>query len=148
MTNRFRLHLAFLLAVSLGLPALFAVAEGFPFATPGGIQYRDLQVGSGDCAEAGDVVAIHFVGWLTRDGQRGSEFFNSRAQGRPVSFVVGTERVMPAWNEGVIGMCLGGRRLLLVPPALGYGSKGVQGVVPANAHLMFLIEVLDVEKEN
>ena len=145
MTNRFR-WLPLLLALGLFGTAALAAQQGFPFATPGGVQYRDLQPGSGECAEAGDVVAMHFVGWLTRDGQRGSEFFNSRAQGRPVSFVVGTERVMPAWNEGVTGMCPGGRRLLLVPPALGYGGRGVQGVVPPNAHLMFLIEVIRVEK--
>ena len=111
-----------------------------------GLGYKDLRAGQGEEVVYGDVAVMHFVGWLAEDSQRGREFFNSRSRGEPVSFVVGTDKVMRGWNEGVVGMRAGGRRLLLVPPGLAYGAKGVQGAVPGNASLMFLIEMLEVEK--
>ncbi|MGR9100574.1 MAG: FKBP-type peptidyl-prolyl cis-trans isomerase, partial [Gammaproteobacteria bacterium] len=83
--------------------------------------------------------------WLAEDGQRGREIYNSRSEGRPVSFVVGTERVMPGWNEGVLGLQAGGRRLLVVPPALAYGKRRIDGVIPPESTLMFVIELLSVE---
>ena len=89
---------------------------------------------------------MHFIGWLDDRGFKGREFYNSRSQGEPVSFVIGTERVMPGWNDGIVGMRPGGRRLLLLPPALGYGAKGVQDIVPPDASLIFIIELLDLEK--
>ena len=89
---------------------------------------------------------MHFVGWLANDGQRGREFFNSRSRGESVSFVIGTDKVMLGWNEGVLGMRPGGRRLLLLPPGLAYGAKGVQGLIPGNTSLMFLIEIIDIEQ--
>ena len=78
--------------------------------------------------------------------KKGKELFNTRNRGKPVAFVVGTENVMPAWNDGVIGMQAGGKRLLMVPPKLGYGSKGVQDVVPPDANLIFLFELVDLQK--
>ena len=63
-----------------------------------------------------------------------------------MSFVIGTDRVMPGWNDGIIGMQPGGRRLLFLPPELAYGAKGVQDIVPPNASLIFIIELLDLEK--
>ncbi len=113
---------------------------------PVGVQYKDLQVGQGESVSDGDVAVMHFVGWLAQDDQRGREIFNTRNRGEPVSFVVGTEKVMPGWNVGVLGIRAGGRRLLLVPPGLAYGHKGVPGVVPADAPLMFLSELVSVKK--
>jgi peptidylprolyl isomerase len=89
---------------------------------------------------------MHFTGWLDDNGRKGREFYNSRREGTPVSFVIGTDRVMPGWNDGIVGMQPGGKRLLLLPPALGYGAKGVQGIVPPNASLILIIELLDLEK--
>ena len=120
-------------------------ANGFT-VTDRGLRYRDLQVGSGPSAMRGDTVAAHVVGWLDERGRKGPEFFDSRSHGRTVSWVVGTDRVMPAWNEGVIGMQIGGKRLLMVPPRLGYGNRGVQGVVPGNAPLMLQLELIDLRK--
>jgi len=143
MKTPFRLVL--MLTLCLGV-AGGAVALGGFESTPQGVQFKDLQVGQGDSVSEGDVAVMHLVGWLAEDDQRGREIFNTRNRGEPVSFVVGTEKVMPGWNLGVVGMRTGGRRLLLVPPGLAYGHKGVAGVVPADASLMFLIELLSVEK--
>ena len=89
---------------------------------------------------------MHSIGWLDADGRQGRELYNSRREGRPLSFVVGTDRVMPGWNDGVIGMKPGGKRLLRVPPARAYGARGVQDVIPPNAGLMLMIDLIEVEK--
>ena len=123
-----------------------ALAAGNFSVTPNGVQYKDLHAGSGPAAEQGDIVRVHFVGWLDEQNHKGKELFNTRNRGKPVAFVVGTENVMPAWNDGVIGMQAGGKRLLMVPPKLGYGSKGVQDVVPPDASLIFLFELVDLQK--
>jgi FKBP-type peptidyl-prolyl cis-trans isomerase len=114
--------------------------------TENGARYRDLQTGTGPAAATGDVATMHFTGWLDDNGSKGRQFFNSRREGRPVSFVIGTERVMPGWNEGVAGMRAGGRRLLVLPPALGFGNRAVEDVIPANAGLIFVIELIELEK--
>jgi FKBP-type peptidyl-prolyl cis-trans isomerase len=88
---------------------------------------------------------IHVTGWLDENGQKGKEFICSRNLGRPVSFKVGTQKVMQAWNIGVAGMREGGKRTLMVPAELGYGAKGVQNMVPPNADLIIELELLKVE---
>ena len=115
--------------------------------TRNGAQYRDLTVGSGAVAETGDVATIHFVVSLDDNGRQGKQILDTRTQGNPVAFVIGTDRVMPGWNEGVIGMRQGGRRLLRLPPSLAYGSRGVEDVIPPDASLIFIIELLDLEKD-
>jgi len=120
-------------------------ADGF-LMTPQGARYQELKPGTGEGAETGDVVTMHFIGWLDDDGRQGKELYNTRREGNPVSFVVGTDRVMPGWSDGVIGMKPGGKRLLLLPPALGYGARGVQDLVPPDAGLMFMIDLIAVEK--
>ena len=120
-------------------------AESFT-TLPSGLEYKNLKVGSGSEAQLGDIALIHFVGWLDKKGQRGQEIYNSRMEQEPVSFVIGTDKVMQGWNEGVIGMKVGGTRLLRIPPELGYGAKAVEEVVPANAYLQFIIELLEITK--
>jgi len=120
-------------------------ADGF-LMTPRGTAYQDLKTGTGETAEPGDVVTMHFVGWLDDAGRQGKELYNSRRDGKSVSFVVGTDKVMQGWSDGVIGMKPGGKRLLRLPPALGYGARGAQDVVPADAGLMFMIDLIAVEK--
>ena len=136
----------YLLGLLLMLLTGVALAASSFSVSPNGVQYKDLHAGSGPAAEPGDIVRVHFVGWLDEQNQKGKELFNTRNRGKPVSFVVGTEKVMPAWNDGVIGMQAGGKRLLMVPPKLGYGSKGVQDVVPPDANLIFLFELVDLQK--
>jgi FKBP-type peptidyl-prolyl cis-trans isomerase len=135
------------LCTLLAVPAVFGADQAFR-AGPGGLRLQDLQVGAGAEAQPGMVATIHFIGWLDEQGARGREIYNSRAEGHPVSFVIGTDGVMPGWNEGVIGMQPGGARMLLVPPGLAYGDRAIDGVIPANAALMFRIELIRLENSS
>jgi len=110
-----------------------------------GLKYQDLVVGTGETAEAGKIATIHLAGWLDDSGRKGDEFFDSRHQGQPIMFKIGTDRVMKAWNLGVVGMKAGGKRRLLVPASLGYGSKGVADIVPPDSDLILEIELLEVK---
>ena len=148
-TNRWRgsLWLAVVLAV-FGFATLSGAAaqdQGFRSAA-GGMKVRDLALGSGPAAQPGQVATIHFIGWLDEAGVRGREIYNSRGRGEPVSFVIGTDKVMPAWNEGVLGMQAGGRRMLLVPPAMAFGNREIDGNIPANASLMFQLDLVAVKE--
>jgi FKBP-type peptidyl-prolyl cis-trans isomerase len=140
-----KIFLIVTLALSFGLAA-GAWADDAAFqAGPGGLRFKDLQLGQGPAAVAGQVATIHFVGWIDEHGARGREIYNSRSQGQPVSFVIGTDGVMQGWNEGVKGMKPGGQRLLLVPPSMAWGGRAIDGVVPANAAMMFRIELVSLE---
>lgn len=137
------------LSIVTGLVLLLIIFAGTsraePFtALPNGLEYKDLKVGSGPVAQQGSTAVIHFIGWLDENGERGREIYNSRKEKNPVSFVIGTDKVMQGWNEGVVGMQAGGMRMLRVPPALGYGAKAVEDVIPPNAKLLFIIELLEV----
>ena len=112
---------------------------------PSGLEYKDLRAGSGLEAQLGATAAIHFVGWLSDKGRMGKEIYNSRKERQPVSFQVGTDKVMQGWNEGVIGMKPGGMRMLRIPPNLGYREKAVDDVVPPNSHLIFILELLELK---
>ncbi|MGB5259358.1 MAG: FKBP-type peptidyl-prolyl cis-trans isomerase [Gammaproteobacteria bacterium] len=117
------------------------------FKTAGkGVQYRDLIQGTGDHAEVGDVATIHFTSWLDDHGRQGREIYATRGQRAPVSFVIGTDRVMQGWNEGVIGMQAGGRRLVNVPAGPAFGARGVPNVVPPNTGMIFVIDLLALDK--
>jgi FKBP-type peptidyl-prolyl cis-trans isomerase len=90
------------------LPAFLMAGVDFAAAgfitTANGLQFKDLKTGAGAAAEAGDVATLHFIGWLDDRGGKGREIYDTHRRGEPVSFVIGTDRVMPAWNEGVMGM--------------------------------------------
>jgi peptidylprolyl isomerase len=134
----------------IGSALLLLVFSGFSFAEsfitmPSGLKYRDLKVGTGVQAQTGSTVVVHISGWVDENGQKGKEIYRTRKENSPVSFVVGTDKVMRGWNEGVIGMQAGGSRLLLVPPELGFGNKAVEDVIPPHAHLRFIIELLEVK---
>jgi peptidylprolyl isomerase len=135
--------------ISIGIVFFLLTFVGTPLAgsfttLPSGLEYKDLKVGSGPAAKLGSTVAIHFTGWVDKSGQRGKEIYNSRKEREPVSFVIGTDKIIQGWNEGAIGMQAGGTRMLRIPPALGYGAKAVEDVIPPNAHLLFIIELLEV----
>jgi FKBP-type peptidyl-prolyl cis-trans isomerase len=127
--------------------AVFAAAaaaqQGFVF-TESGLRYQELEIGGGEAAESGKVAVIHFTAWLDDDGTKGAPYFDTREQGEPVAFKVGTDNVMPGWNIGVAGMRVGGKRLLMIPARLGYGAKGVAELVPPHADLIFEVELVDV----
>ena len=129
------------------LMAGHVLAAGGFMTTVGGVEYKDLKPGTGERAEVGDVATIQFAGWLEEKGGKGRELYDTHTRGDTVSFVIGTDKVMQGWNEGVIGMRPGGKRLVKVPPELGYGSRGVQDFVPPNARLIFVIELLELQKQ-
>jgi len=130
------------------LAALAAASFAYPtcaFAMkavklPGDETYVDLHVGSGAAAKAGDNVRVHYVGKLTD----GTTFDSSRDRGQPFDFALGAGQVIPGWDEGVVGMRVGGLRKLTVPPALGYGAQGAGDKIPPNATLIFTIELLAI----
>ena len=134
-----------LLAFSLCAAASVLAADNAFRSAAGGVMIKDLQMGQGPGAVAGQVATMHFIGWIDEKGARGREIYNSRAQGRPVSFVIGDDGVMQGWNEGVLGMRPGGARMLLVPPGMAYGKRQVDEAIPANASLMFRIELIALE---
>ena len=108
--------------------------------TASGLKYEDVKVGTGDTAEAGKSVSVHYTGWLT-DGKK---FDSSKDRGQPFEFPLGGGRVIKGWDEGVAGMKVGGVRKLTIPPELGYGARGAGGVIPPNATLVFEVELLKV----
>jgi len=132
--------LVFLLALA---GSALCCAAGFQ-QTPGGVSYRDLQVGSGQVVASGDVVTVHLTGWVQQQGPETQAYISTRKEGYPLQFLVGTARVMPGWNEGVLGMQAGGRRLLRIPPQLGYGARAIEHI-PADSTLVFLVELLAVD---
>ena len=138
------------LYLSISVALLLLVVSGISHAeqfitTPSGLQFKDLKIGNGEAVQLGSTAVIHFIGWVDENGQRGKEIYNSRKEKQPISFVVGTDKLMQGWNEGVIGMRPGGTRLLRVPPNLGFGAKAVENVIPPNAHMQFVIELLEVK---
>ena len=122
-----------------------------PGPPPGGsvpeLQRIDAVVGTGTEATPGTLVPVHYTGWLYDEKapqQRGKKFDSSVDRGEPFSFKLGAGQVIRGWDEGVAGMKVGGKRTLLIPAWLGYGSSGAGGVIPPNASLVFEVELLDV----
>jgi FKBP-type peptidyl-prolyl cis-trans isomerase len=110
--------------------------------TPSGLKYEDLVVGKGDEAKAGQIAVVHYTGWLWDGAKRGSKFDSSVDRGQPFEFPLGQGRVIKGWDEGVQGMKPGGKRVLTIPPELGYGARGAGGVIPPNATLQFEVEYI------
>ena len=108
--------------------------------TASGLQYEDLAPGQGTAAKAGDKVQVHYTGWL----KDGTKFDSSHDRRSPFSFTLGKGMVIKGWDEGVQGMRVGGTRVLVIPPDLGYGARGAGGVIPPNATLIFEVELLGV----
>jgi FKBP-type peptidyl-prolyl cis-trans isomerase len=108
----------------------------------------DLQVGSGAAVAAGQKAVVQYTGWLyetSAPDKKGKEFDSSRNGGQPFSFVVGAGQVIKGWDEGVLGMKVGGRRRLTIPAELAYGDAGAGGVIPPGAALVFDVDLVAVE---
>ncbi len=112
--------------------------------TSSGLQYLDHIVGDGEEAVNGMTVEMHYTGWLWENGQRSTKFDSSRDRNRPFSFQLGAGRVIKGWDEGILGMKVGGKRELIIPPELGYGARGAGALIPPNATLNFEVEFLRV----
>jgi FKBP-type peptidyl-prolyl cis-trans isomerase FkpA len=112
--------------------------------TESGLQYEDTSVGTGATARAGQHVSVHYTGWLYDNGVKGAKLDSSKDRNDPFGFSLGGGQVIKGWDEGVQGMQVGGTRVLVIPPQLGYGARGAGGVIPPNATLMFEVELLAV----
>jgi len=110
--------------------------------TASGLKYTDVKVGSGASPVKGKQVKVHYTGTL----ENGKKFDSSVDRNEPFSFVIGVGQVIPGWDEGVMGMKVGGKRKLIIPSKLGYGAAGAGGVIPPNATLLFDVELLDAAK--
>ena len=141
MLKRTFLGAAFVI-LGASLPVVPADAASSTVTKPSGLKYEDVKVGTGDTAEAGKAVTVHYTGWLTN----GTKFDSSKDRGQPFDFPLGGGRVIRGWDEGVQGMKVGGVRKLTIPPELGYGARGAGGVIPPNATLVFEVELLKVGK--
>lgn len=108
--------------------------------TEQGLVYRDVECGTGMEAEPGDTIFVHYTGKL----QDGTQFDSSRG-GDPLPFVLGAGQVIQGWDLGYEGMKVGGKRVLTIPPELGYGAAGAPPDIPPNATLIFQVELVDVE---
>lgn len=122
------------------------VKVGEEVTTDSGLKYTVTVAGKGAKPAAGNMVKAHYTGWLKGFGDEESvKFDSSRDRGRPFSFKVGTGQVIKAWDEAMLDMRIGERRQIVVPPQLGYGSRGAGGVIPPNATLYFDVELLAVQ---
>ncbi len=153
--NPIRLLPAAVAALLLGsvVPAAAAEPSGAEPASSGaptevlGLTITDLAVGHGEPVQAGMSVQVHYTGWLS-DPQapegKGRKFDSSHDRHEPFSFQLGAGQVIRGWDYGVVGMRIGGKRLLLISPQLGYGSRGAGNVIPPGATLLFEVELLAV----
>ena len=112
--------------------------------TGSGLQYLDLKEGTGATPEPGQTVQVHYNGWLDDFGDAGRKFDSSLDRGRPLSFAVGTGKVIKGWDEALLSMKVGGKRRVIIPPELGYGSKGI-GPIPGGATLYFEMNLMAVK---
>jgi FKBP-type peptidyl-prolyl cis-trans isomerase FkpA len=118
-----------------------AKASTKTITTASGLKFQVLKKGNGTVAMSGQIVSVHYTGWLTD----GTKFDSSVDRGQPFQFTLGAGQVIRGWDEGVAGMKVGEKRKLTIPPDLGYGERGAGGVIPPNATLVFDVELLGVQ---
>jgi FKBP-type peptidyl-prolyl cis-trans isomerase FkpA len=107
----------------------------------------DQKVGSGPQANDGDEVQVNYTGWLydaNAKDHHGAKFDSSYDNGGPISFTLGSGQVIPGWDQGIEGMRVGGKRTLIIPPQLAYGSRGAGDDIPPNATLIFDVELVSI----
>jgi FKBP-type peptidyl-prolyl cis-trans isomerase FkpA len=104
------------------------------------LKIEDLVAGNGAEAKSGQMVSVHYTGWLTN----GKKFDSSVDRGQPFEFKLGAGQVIKGWDQGVAGMKVGGKRKLTIPPELAYGARGFPPVIPAQSTLVFEVELLGV----
>ena len=109
-----------------------------------GLQITDVTVGTGASPKLGATLVMHYTGWLYENGAKGKKFDSSVDRGEPFEFQIGVGKVIAGWDKGIATMKVGGKRTLIIPPQLAYGSAGAGGLIPPNATLLFEVELLDV----
>jgi peptidylprolyl isomerase len=150
--NRLSALLAFIAAAALvggcssnGTTSQTAAQPVSVAATPSqGLQITDVTVGTGASPKLGATLVMHYTGWLYENGAKGKKFDSSVDRGEPFQFQIGMGKVIAGWDKGIATMKVGGKRTLIIPPELGYGSSGAGGLIPPNATLLFDVELLDV----
>ena len=130
--------------VGTSVPAAAQTARK-TMTTASGLQITDITVGTGATPKPGQICVMHYTGWLYENGQKGKKFDSSVDRNEPFEFPIGQHQVIAGWDEGVATMKVGGKRTLIIPPALGYGARGAGGVIPPNATLIFDVELLGVK---
>jgi FKBP-type peptidyl-prolyl cis-trans isomerase len=138
-------RLAFALLILTGLALAQApnkppAIEGSPTRTLTGLEYWDIQLGTGRTAKFGDDITVNYTGWLESNGKK---FDSSLDRRQPFHMTIGSTPVIKGWVEGLRGMKVGGKRRLRVPSQLGYGTRGAVRDIPPCATLIFDIELLD-----
>jgi FKBP-type peptidyl-prolyl cis-trans isomerase len=133
------------IATPAAFDAVSAQTAGKPMTTASGLQIIDSKEGTGATPKSGQTCVMHYTGWLYENGQKGKKFDSSVDRNEPFEFKIGQRQVIAGWDEGVGSMKVGGKRTLIIPPALGYGARGAGGVIPPNATLMFDVELLAVK---
>lgn len=123
-------------------PTQTQVDEGDYITTDSGLKYFDIVVGEGESPNDGELVYVHYTGWL----ETGEIFDSSVERGDPFTFVLGVGNVIPGWDEGVLTMKVGGKRQLVVPAELAYGEQGAGNVIPPGATLIFEVELLSITR--
>jgi peptidylprolyl isomerase len=133
--------------VIAGVLAMSELADAQPVTTtPSGLKIIDTKVGTGASPKTGQTCAMNYTGWLYENGKKGAKFDSNLDHGSaPFEFPIGQHRVIAGWDEGVASMKVGGKRTLIIPPELGYGSRGAGGVIPPNATLIFDVELVGVK---
>ena len=132
--------------VATGGASAIAPAESQPaMTTSSGLQIIDVKPGTGASPKTGQTCVMHYTGWLYENGAKGKKFDSSLDRGQPFEFKIGLHQVIAGWDEGVATMKVGGKRTLIIPPELGYGSRGAGNVIPANATLLFEVELLAIK---
>ena len=116
-----------------------------PITTSTGLQIIDTKVGTGASPRTGQTVVVHYTGWLYENGVKGKKFDSSVDRNEPFDFPIGQGRVIQGWDQGVGTMKVGGKRTLIIPPQLGYGTRGAGGAIPPNATLIFDVELLSLK---
>jgi peptidylprolyl isomerase len=135
-------------AITAAIGLLLAVAtpalaqEGKTTELADGLKYTDTKIGDGAEAQKGFIVSVHYTGWLYKNNTKGAKFDSSVDRGKPITFTLGKHDVIAGWDEGLMGMKIGGKRTLIIPPSLGYGASGSGGVIPPNATLIFDVELV------
>lgn len=145
------IHLSIILIVLALLP-LSAMAYK-EHAAPSGPEFQkiDREVGEGAEAEVGKTANVHYTGWLydeSAEDNKGNKFDSSLDRGEHFSFLLGSGRVIKGWDQGVLGMKVGGQRTLIIPPSMAYGSRGAGNIIPPNATLIFDVELVGLQDDS
>jgi peptidylprolyl isomerase len=108
---------------------------------PSGLQIQDIKIGTGKAVKSGDTISVNYIGTLLN----GTKFDSSYDRGQPFETQIGVGQVIKGWDEGMIGMKVGGKRKLVIPPELGYGATGAGTTIPPNSTLVFEVELMGIK---